>query len=128
MGPLTMENQNQPLAIILDNVILSSPVIRQPFSDGCQITGSFTQEEALALASALENPLENPIEIEFSNYISPTMGEASVRQGVLSGVWGLGIVLIFMVIYYRFAASSPSSVSDPVSRSSSGRWPSSSSP
>jgi SecD/SecF fusion protein len=103
MGPLTMENRGQPLAIILDDVILSSPVIREPFSDGCQITGNFTQEEALALASALENPLENPIEIEFSNYISPTMGEASVRQGVLSGVWGLGIVLVFMVIYYRFA-------------------------
>lgn len=103
MGPLTMENQGQPLAIILDNVILSSPVIQEPFSDGCSITGSFTQSEAQSLASALENPLENPIEIEFSNYISPTMGETTVRQGVLSGIWGLGIVLIFMVIYYRFA-------------------------
>jgi len=103
MGPLTTENQGQPLAIILDDVILSSPVIQEPFSDGCSITGSFTQAEALALASALENPLENPIEIEFSNYISPTMGEASVRQGVLSGIWGLGLVLVFMVIYYRFA-------------------------
>ena len=103
MGPLTMENQGQPLAIILDNVILSSPVIQEPFSDGCSITGSFTQAEALALASALENPLGNPIEIEFSNYISPTMGETAVRQGTLSGVWGLGIVLLFMLIYYRFA-------------------------
>jgi len=103
MGPLTMENQGQPLAIILDNVILSSPVIQEPFSDGCSITGSFTQAEALALASALENPLGNPIEIEFSNYISPTMGETAVRQGILSGVWGLGIVLVFMMIYYRFA-------------------------
>jgi len=103
MGPLTMENQGQPMAIILDRVILSSPVIESPFSDGCQITGNFTREEALALASALENPLENPIEIEFSNYISPTMGEASVRQGILSGVWGLGLVLVFMIIYYRFA-------------------------
>ncbi len=103
MGPLTMENQGQPLAIILDGVILSSPVIREPFSTSCLITGNFTQAEALALASALENPLQNPIEIEFSNYISPTMGEASVRQGVLSGVWGLGLVLVFMMVYYRFA-------------------------
>ncbi len=103
MGPLTQENLHQPLAIILDDVILSSPVIQQPFSDGCSITGRFTQAEALALASALENPLENPIEIEFSNYISPTMGEASVKQGILAGVWGLGIVLLFMMVYYRFA-------------------------
>lgn len=103
MGPLTQENIGQPLAIIMDKVILSSPNIRQPFSDGCSITGSFTQEEALALASALENPLENPIEIEFSNYISPTMGKSAVKQGILSGVWGLGIVLLFMLMYYRFA-------------------------
>lgn len=103
MGPLTRANQGQPLAIILDDVILSSPVIQEPFADGCSITGSFTQEEALALASALENPLENPIEIEFSNYISPTMGEAAVKQGILSGVWGLGLVLLFMLVYYRFA-------------------------
>ncbi len=103
MGPLTRENQGQPLAIILDDVILSSPVIQEPFSDGCSITGNFTQAEALSLASALENPLENPIEIEFSNYISPTMGEAAVNQGILSGIWGLGIVLVFMIVYYRFA-------------------------
>lgn len=103
MGPLTMENQGQPLAIILDNVILSSPVIQEPFSTGCSITGSFTQKEALALASALENPLENPIEIAFSNYISPTMGHASVQQGILAGVAGLVLTLLFILLYYRFA-------------------------
>jgi SecD/SecF fusion protein len=103
MGPLTMENQGQPLAIILDDVILSSPVIQEPFSDGCSITGQFTQAEALALASALENPLENPIEIAYSNYISPTMGEATVNQGILAGVAGLILTLIFIIIYYRFA-------------------------
>lgn len=103
MGPLTNANQGQPLAIILDDVILSSPVIQEPFSSGCSITGSFTQAEALALASALENPLQNPIEIEFSNYISPTMGEVSVRQGVVSGIAGLCLTLIFILFYYRFA-------------------------
>ena len=103
MGPLTNANQGQPLAIILDNVILSSPVVQEPFSTGCSITGNFTQAEALALASALENPLQNPIEIEFSNYISPTMGEVSVRQGVVSGIAGLCLTLIFILFYYRFA-------------------------
>lgn len=103
MGPLTNANQGQPLAIILDDVILSSPVIQEPFSSGCSITGNFTQAEALALASSLENPLQNPIEIEFSNYISPTMGEVSVRQGIISGVSGLILTLIFILFYYRFA-------------------------
>ncbi len=103
MGPLTQENVGQPLAIIMDKEILSSPNIRQPFSDGCSITGSFTQEEAIALSSALENPLENPIAIEFSNYISPTMGQATIEQGILAGFAGLGLTLVFIMIYYRFA-------------------------
>lgn len=103
MGPLTQENVGQPLAIIMDKEILSSPNIRQPFSDGCSITGSFTQEEAIALSSALENPLENPIAIEFSNYISPTMGKATIDQGILAGFAGLGLTLLFIMIYYRLA-------------------------
>ncbi len=103
MGPLTRENTKQPLAIIMDDVILSSPVINEPFSTGCSITGDFSQEEALSLASALENPLENPIEIEYSNFITPTMGEATIKQGILAGVAGLALTLLFILIYYRFA-------------------------
>jgi SecD/SecF fusion protein len=103
MGPLTQENVGQPLAIIMDKEILSSPNVREPFSDGCQITGSFTQEEATGLASALENPLENPISIEFSNYISPTMGKATIKQGIVAGFAGLGLTLLFIMIYYRIA-------------------------
>jgi SecD/SecF fusion protein len=103
MGPLTMEHRGEPLAIILDGVILSSPNIREPFSTSCLITGNFTQAEAKALASALENPLQNPIAIEFSNYISPTMGEASVQQGILAGVSGLVLTLLFILLYYRLA-------------------------
>ncbi len=103
MGPLTLENRGQQLAIIMDDEILSAPVIQEPFSTGCSITGDFTQEEATALASALENPLENPIEIEYSNYISPTMGEATIQQGITAGIAGLAITLLFILVYYRFA-------------------------
>lgn len=103
MGPLTIENRGQQLAIIMDDEIISAPVIQEPFSTGCSITGSFTQAEATALASALENPLENPIEIEYSNYISPTMGAATIQQGITAGIAGLAITLLFIVVYYRFA-------------------------
>lgn len=103
MGPLTLENRGQQLAIIMDDEILSAPVIQEPFSTGCSITGDFTQEEATALASALENPLENPIEIEYSNYISPTMGAATIQQGITAGIAGLVLTLLFIVVYYRFA-------------------------
>jgi len=115
MGALTLENTNRQLAIILSDMgdpeatedtekILSAPVIRQPFATGCLISGGgFDQESARALASALENPLENPIEIEYSNFITPSMGKETLRQGVLAGLSGLAITLLFILIYYRFA-------------------------
>lgn len=103
MGPLSAENIGQPMAIIMDDVVLSSPVIRDMLTDSFSITGDFSQEEAIALSSALENPLENPIDIEYSNFITPTMGEATVQQGILAGVSGLALTLLFILIYYRFA-------------------------
>lgn len=103
MGPLTAENKDQPLAIILDDVIISAPNINEPFSDGCRITGSFTQDEAFELASALNNPLKNPLIVEYSNYITPSMGAETVKQGMLAGIAGLILTLIFIVIYYRVA-------------------------
>lgn len=103
MAALTQANVNRQLAIIMDGEVLSAPVINEPFSNGCLITGNFTQESATALASALENPLENPIRIESSNIISPTMGEETVRQGVMAGVAGLTLTLLFIVFYYRFS-------------------------
>ncbi|MEM6916153.1 MAG: protein translocase subunit SecD, partial [Verrucomicrobiota bacterium] len=103
MGPLSAENIGQPMGIIMDDVILSSPVIRDMLTDTFSITGDFSQEEAISLSSALENPLENPIEIEYSNFITPSMGKATVKQGILAGVAGLCLTLLFILIYYRFA-------------------------
>ncbi len=105
MLPLTRENQGRPLAIIMDDEVISAPRINEPFSTGCSITGSFTREEAKALVAALENPLENPIEVANSNYISPTMGKLTVQQGINAGVAGLVIMMIFVVFYYRFAGA-----------------------
>lgn len=103
MGPLSSENLKQPMAIIMDDVILSSPVIQDVLTSQFSITGDFTQDEALQLASALENPLKNPIEIEYSNFITPTMGAATVKQGIYAGVAGLALTLLFILVYYRFA-------------------------
>ncbi len=103
MGTLTRENVGRPLAIIVDEEVISAPNINEPFSSNCIITGDFTQEEAESLAASLENPLENPIYIAHSNYISPTLGEATVKQGLYAGIAGLAITLFFILIYYRFA-------------------------
>ncbi len=103
MGPLTREHQGEPLAIILDGEIISAPNIEEPFSSGCTITGSFTEQEAKELASALENPLKNELKIEYSNFISPQMGAETVKQGKMAGIAGLLLTLIFVLFYYRVA-------------------------
>ena len=103
MGALTRENVGQQLAIIMDNEVISAPVINEPFSMGCSITGDFSREEANALVAALENPLENPIYIAYSNYISPTMGKLTVQQGIYAGIAGLAVTLVFILIYYKVA-------------------------
>lgn len=103
MAALTQKNTNRQLAIIMDGEVLSAPVINEPFSSGCLITGNFTQQSATALASALENPLENPIKIERSSVISPTMGAQTIQQGKTAAISGLLLTLIFILLYYRVA-------------------------
>ncbi|MFI0347176.1 MAG: protein translocase subunit SecD [Chthoniobacterales bacterium] len=92
------------LAILLDGKIQSAPEVKNPIPGGqAQITGHFSDAEARELASALENPLRTPVEIEETRSVSPTLGADSIRAGVVSGLLGLGLVMLFVLIYYRLA-------------------------
>ncbi len=92
------------LAILLDGKIQSAPEVKSAIAGGqAQITGHFQDKEARELASALENPLRTPVEIEETRSVSPTLGADSIRAGILSGVAGLLLVMIFVLIYYRLA-------------------------
>jgi SecD/SecF fusion protein len=103
MLALTQANVGKPMAIVLDNEVLSAPTIKSVFADSFQITGSFTEEQARELSSQLMNPLENPLIVEKKSTISPTYGEAAVRQGLMACLGGLALTLIFMVLYYRLS-------------------------
>lgn len=92
------------LAILLDGKIQSAPEVKNAIPGGqAQITGHFQDKEARELASALENPLRTPVEIEETRSVSPTLGADSIRAGVVSGLAGLGLVMLFVLIYYRLA-------------------------
>jgi len=92
------------LAILLDGKIQSAPEVKNAIAGGqAQITGHFHDKEARELASALENPLRTPVEIEETRSVSPTLGADSIRAGVLSGMAGLALVMLFVFIYYRLA-------------------------
>ena len=93
------------VAILLDGKIQSAPAIRNgPIAGGqATITGNFKEKEARELASVLENPLRTPVTIEETRSVSPTLGADSIRSGIVSGLGGLALVMLFVLVYYRLA-------------------------
>ena len=103
-GDLTGNNVGQRLAILLDGEVQSAPNIRQAIYGGqAVITGNFSDQEARNLASVLENPLRTPVEIEETRSVSASLGSDSIRSGVGAGILGLGLTLLFVLLYYRLA-------------------------
>lgn len=98
------QHKGHQMAILLDGEVLSAPVLQSDHYFGrAQITGHFTDKEARDLASALENPLRVPVQIEETRSVSPTLGADSVRSGVMAGLAGLALVIVFVLLYYHFA-------------------------
>lgn len=92
------------IAILLDGKIMSAPRVNEPiFGGSAVITGRFSDKEARDLASALENPLRVPLQIEETRSVSPTLGSDSVRDGIVAGLSGLGLIVVFLFLYYHFA-------------------------
>jgi protein-export membrane protein SecD len=102
---VTGVNVNKYLAIVLDSTVYSAPVIRQKIPHGqAQITGSFTAEEARALAIVLEaGALPAPVNIIEERTVGPSLGQDSIEMGVLASLVGFAIVVVFMAIYYKGA-------------------------
>ena len=108
MMELTRANTGKPMAILLENTpgefdVISAPNIKNPFGARFVIEGKFTEEEAIELSGQLMNPLENPLLVEQSSIISPTYGKETVQQGLTSTMVGLGLTLLFMMLYYRLS-------------------------
>ncbi|HBU68826.1 MAG TPA: protein translocase subunit SecD [Elusimicrobia bacterium] len=99
---VTEENVEKNLAIVLDGVVQSAPVIRTRIPDGkAIIEGNFSMDEAKLLATVLRaGALPAPVKIIEERTVGPTLGDDSIKFGVMSTVIGLAIVLIFMIIYY----------------------------
>ena len=102
---VTGENIGRQLAIVLDGKVQSAPRIDGRISQpDAQITGSFTQQEAQDLSLILTSgALPAPLELHESREVGPTLGADSVRAGVTASLAGLGLVTLFMLLYYRLA-------------------------
>jgi preprotein translocase subunit SecD len=94
--------QNQ-FAITLDGLVQSSPYVSTAILGGnATISGSFTAEEAKALANVLKyGSLPVSLEVSQVEQLSPTLGEDQLRAGILAGLLGLALVVVWLVIYYR---------------------------
>jgi preprotein translocase subunit SecD len=94
---------NNAFAIVLDGRVVTYPTVNEPIPGGqAQISGSFTQAEAQALATVL-NYGALPLSFETSDLstVTPTLGETQLKAGLLAGLIGLGLVLIYSLFYYR---------------------------
>ena len=99
---VTQENVGKPFAIILDNQVISAPVIREPILGGSgQISGSFTVESANDLAILLRaGALPAPLTIIEERTVGPGLGQDSIAKGKLSSYVGAAMVIAFMLVTY----------------------------
>ncbi len=102
---VTEENIDRHLAIVLDGVVQSAPVIRTKIPDGrAIIEGNFTMEDAKFLATVLRaGALPAPVRIIEERTVGPTLGKDSVVSGARALLVGSVLVLAFMIFYYKLS-------------------------
>lgn len=103
---LTGANIGKRLAIVLDNKVISAPVIRARISSSGVIEGRFTAEEATDLAVVLKTgSLSVPLREDRVERIGPSLGKDHIRRGEIALIIGTLLVVVFMVIYYKLAGA-----------------------
>lgn len=100
-GKATEENINRAMAIVLDGQVMSAPNINSRIDFHGQITGRFDADEARDLAITLNSgSMMVPVHEDSTDVVSASLGADSVKSGVTSGLWGLAVVGIFVLVYY----------------------------
>jgi preprotein translocase subunit SecD len=92
------------LAVVLDGRVRSVASIREPIRDSGQISGSMDDQQAKDLAMVLRSgALPAGIKYLQESTVGPSLGADSIREGVHAAIYGMAAVMIFMLVYYRFA-------------------------
>ncbi|MBL8155840.1 MAG: protein translocase subunit SecD [Anaerolineae bacterium] len=101
-GPYTGANIGQPMAIVLDGIVLSAPRINARLDSGGIIEGSFDEQSAQTLALQLRSgALPIPLRVISSETVGATLGQESVNLSVRAGIIGVIIILAFLLLNYR---------------------------
>ncbi|MDQ4108984.1 MAG: protein translocase subunit SecD [Actinomycetota bacterium] len=99
----TSGDPQKQIAIVVDQVVISSPEVNEPITGGSgEITGGFSEQEAKDLATQL-NAGALPVELTRQSVrtVSPTLGEESLHQGIIAGIAGLVLLFVYLLFYYR---------------------------
>ncbi len=99
---ITGRNIQKPLPIILDNAIISAPVVQSQITGGsAQISGTFTVDDAKQLAIQLNaGALPVPVNLVQETTVGATLGQTSINQSILAGIVGVLMVATFMILAY----------------------------
>ncbi|WP_269524502.1 protein translocase subunit SecD [Coraliomargarita parva] len=97
---VTEKMVGEPLAIVLDGKLYSAPTIQDVLSKNAQITGRFTQREALDLANVLNNPLAIELQVDEMYEVGPSLAKGSRDSSINAAKWGAIFVIGFMILYY----------------------------
>ncbi len=103
-GKATGENIGRRLAIVLDGRVQSAPSIEERINESGRIHGNFTVQETQDLALVLRSgALPASLTYLEENTVGPTLGADSMRSGIIASAVGLGLIVFFMLIYYRLS-------------------------
>ena len=100
---ITEENINKRLAIVLDGEVYSAPTIQSKIVGAGRITGNYTDDSAKSLALILREAFPTPVKILYEKTVGPSLGEDSIRKGLISMIIGGALVVLFMMLYYKGA-------------------------
>ena len=102
-GPKNPSDRGRQLAIILDETLISAPVINSEIGSQGEITGRFDAKSAQKLANELNaGALPAPMKILAETTVAPTVGEDAINSGLVAAALGFALVAIFMFFYYWF--------------------------
>ncbi len=101
---ITTASIGKPIAIFLDGQLLSAPTVQTAITDGVAIiSGDFTVQQAKDLSTRLNSgALPVPIKLISQQNVGATLGKESVQKSVQAGLIGLLMIVVFMILYYRF--------------------------
>jgi len=97
----TSQNVGRPMSIVLDKQVISSPSINAAISKEGIIQGMSPDEVKNLVIQLKAGALSVPLEVVQSRTVGPTLGQDSIDRSLIAGAVGLGIVCLFMILYYR---------------------------